>query len=121
MKTVLIVEDSTLDLALLSNCLQQIGMQVLSATSSEEALTQLQQIKPDVILIDVMLPGRSGFDLCREIKQQQSTSQIPIVFCSAKSEKLDRVWGIRQGAAAYLGKPVDQDELHQLLRQLISV
>ena len=76
---------------------------------------------PDVIILDVVLPGRSGFELCRELKNQANTSNIPIVICSTKGGEMDKFWGMKQGADAYLPKPIDQEELVRTVKQLIRV
>lgn len=119
MSTALIVEDSVTDMHVLSRCLQQGGLNVLTANSGEEALTKLNNHKPDIIILDVVLPGSSGFEICREIKSAAATSNIPIVICSTKGGEMDKFWGMKQGADAYLAKPVDQEEFVRTVKQLI--
>ncbi|WP_416668210.1 response regulator transcription factor [Egbenema bharatensis] len=119
MGTVLVVEDSLTDMQILIQCLQQGGINVLVAQSGEEAINAVTQQKPDVVILDVVLPGRSGFEVCRQLKAEASTSNIPIVICSTKGSEMDRFWGMKQGADAYLAKPIDQDELVRTVRQLI--
>ncbi len=121
MGTALVVEDSLTDMQVLSSCLQQGGINVLIAQSGEEALTKITGYKPDIIVLDVVLPGLSGFELCRELKAQTSTSKIPIVICSTKGGDMDKFWGMKQGADAYLSKPIDQEELVRTVKQLIKV
>ncbi|NEP09540.1 MAG: response regulator [Symploca sp. SIO2C1] len=121
MGTALVVEDSLTDMQVLSSCLQQGGINVLIAQSGEEALTKITGQKPDIIVLDVVLPGLSGFELCRELKNQTSTSNIPIVICSTKGGDMDKFWGMKQGADAYLSKPIDQEELVRTVKQLIKV
>lgn len=120
MRTVLIVEDSLLQAQLLTRYLQQAGLGVVSVTSGEEAQDKLTKHKPDLIILDVMLPGQSGFELCRELKTDPCTSQIPIVICSTKNTEIDKMWGNMLGADAYLPKPVDRHELIQLVEQLMK-
>ncbi|NET57511.1 MAG: response regulator [Symploca sp. SIO2E6] len=117
----LVVEDSLTDMRILSSCLQQGGISVLSAQSGEEALSTINSHIPDVIILDVILPGCSGFEVCRELKNQANTSNIPIVICSSKGGKIDQYWGMKQGADAYLAKPVDQEELVRTVKQLIKL
>ncbi|PSB15914.1 two-component system response regulator [filamentous cyanobacterium CCP1] len=119
MGTVLVVEDSLTDMQILIQCLQQDGINVLIAQSGEEAFAAITQQRPDVVILDVVLPGCSGFEVCRQLKAEESTSRIPVVMCSTKGTEMDRFWGMKQGADAYLSKPIDQDELVRTVKQLI--
>ena len=119
MGTALVVEDSLTDMHILVGCLQQSGITVLAAQSGEEAFATVARQKPDVIVLDVVLPGCSGFEVCRELKSNHDTSDIPIVICSTKGGEIDKFWGLKQGADAYLAKPIDQDELVRTVKQLI--
>ncbi|MBE9125836.1 MULTISPECIES: response regulator transcription factor [unclassified Coleofasciculus] len=121
MGTALIVEDSMTDMQIFTSCLQQGGINVVSAYSGEEALSKINQHRPDIIVLDIVLPGRSGFEVCRDIKTAASTSNIPIVICSTKGGEMDKFWGMKQGADAYLAKPIDQDEFLRTIKQLIRV
>ncbi len=116
----LIVDDSATERAILTNCLKEIGVDVLIATSGEEALEKIADTHPDLILLDVMLPGRSGFEICRELKGSEATNKIPIILCSNKGTDMDKFWGKKQGADAYIPKPVNQEELIQTVQQLIQ-
>jgi two-component system, chemotaxis family, response regulator PixH len=120
MSTVLVVEDGLTDMEIISRYLQQAGYSVVSATSSEEAQEKIDINKPDVILLDVILPGKSGYEICRELQSNPITSQIPVVFCSTKNSEVDKIWGNMLGAKAYLSKPVDREELEITLRKLIN-
>ena len=119
MRTALIVEDSLIDQELLSSCLLQGGLNVLKAFNAEEAIAKINHYKPDVIILDVVLPDRSGFELCRELKGQAETSEIPIVICSTKGGKLNQKWGLKHGADAYLVKPIDQAEFVDTVKNLL--
>jgi two-component system, chemotaxis family, response regulator PixH len=118
MNTVLVVEDGLTDMEILSRYLQQAGYSVISAKSSEEAQEKLDSTKPDLIFLDVILPGKSGFEMCRELKTNPNTSKIPVVFCSTKDSDVDKMWGTMLGADAYISKPINQDELAVTLKQL---
>lgn len=120
MNTVLLIEDSLTEAEMLSRYLQQAGLLVISAKSSEEAQTHLNGQKPDLIVLDVILPGQSGFELCRELKANQNTKQIPIVMCSTKNTDVDKMWGNMLGADAYLPKPVNQAEFLQTVCRLMG-
>lgn len=118
MSTALVIEDGLTDREVLSRYLQQAGYSVISATSSEEAQLKLDKTKPDLIFLDVILPGKSGFEICRELKNNPSTSNIPVVFCSTKNSDVDKTWGNMLGAEAYLSKPINQEELVLTLKKL---
>lgn len=120
MGTALVVEDSLTDLQILVRCLQQGGINVLIAQSGEEAIATILKQKPDVVVLDVVLPGCSGFEVCRKLKAETATSSIPVVICSTKGSEMDRFWGMKQGADAYIAKPVDQEELVRTIKQLIN-
>jgi two-component system, chemotaxis family, response regulator PixH len=119
MGTALVVEDSLTDMQILMSCLQQSGITVLMAQSGEEAIAAVARQKPDVIILDIVLPGCSGFEVCRELKASEDTSNIPIVMCSTKGGEMDKYWGMKQGADAYLAKPIDQEEFVRTVKQLI--
>lgn len=120
MSTALVVEDSLTDMQILIRCLQQGGIQVLIAQSGEEAIVTAAQQKPDVIVLDVVLPGCSGFEVCRKLKSEAETSNIPVLICSTKSGEMDKFWGMKQGADAYLPKPIDQEEFVRTVKQLLK-
>jgi len=120
MGTVLLVEDGVTEMQLLTTYLKQAGLTVMSAQSGEEAQIKLAGQKPDLIVLDVILPGKSGFELCRELKADPSTSSIPVVICSTKDTDADKMWGDMLGANAYIPKPVDQTVFLQTIRKLIK-
>lgn len=119
MATILVVEDTLTQAEIISGSLRGAGYTVIVATSSEEAKTKLAQQKPNLLVLDVVLPGESGFEFCRELKENSDTKDIPIVLCSTKGGEMDKFWGMKQGAAAYLTKPVDTDELVRTVKMLI--
>jgi DNA-binding response OmpR family regulator len=121
MTTVLLVEDSLTHTEMLTHYLRQAGLTVVSVTSGEEAQKKLQLQKPDLVILDVILPGQSGFELCRELKTNSSTQRIPVVICSTKGTDADKLWGSMLGADAYIAKPVDQKQLIQTIQQLMAV
>jgi twitching motility two-component system response regulator PilH len=118
MATVLIVEDTPSEMELISHYLKDGGFSVLNAVSAKEALSLAIEKKPDVIITDVVMPGMSGFELCRSLRKQPETEKTPIIFCSSKNQEIDRLWGMKQGADAYLTKPFTRE---QLLRAVKSV
>ncbi|MEC4815674.1 MAG: response regulator [Scytonema sp. PMC 1069.18] len=120
MTTVLLVEDSLTEMQVLSHFLKQSGITVVCARSSEEAQIKLQFQTPDLVILDVILPGQSGFELCRELKTNSQTQHIPVVMCSTKGTEADKLWGSMLGADAYIAKPVDRQQLLQIIYKLIN-
>ncbi|MFN3886214.1 MAG: PleD family two-component system response regulator [Aquabacterium sp.] len=108
---ILLVDDSKTELHVLSELLTKKGYQVRTAENGEEALRRLQEDKPDLILMDVVMPGQNGFQLTRTITRDPQYASIPVIICSSKNQETDRVWGMRQGARDYVVKPVNPDEL----------
>jgi DNA-binding response OmpR family regulator len=111
MALVLIVDDTETEAQIVGGTLTRAGFNTVRATSSEEAKIKLGQQRIDLIVLDVVLPGESGFELCRELKEQVETKDIPIILCSTKNSEMDKFWGMKQGAAAYLTKPIATEEL----------
>lgn len=120
MSTALVVEDSLTDKELLSLYLKDSGMTVLTAQSAEEAFEQVKNHKFDLIVLDVVLPDRSGFEICRELKEDVATKTVPVIICSTKGTDMDKFWGMKQGADAYIAKPIDQEELTTTVQKLIQ-
>ena len=111
MAKVLIVDDSSAQIFALKELLEESGYETLSAQSGDEALQIARQELPDVILMDVVMPGMSGFQTARKLSKDLATHSIPVIFVSIKDDEADRVWGMRQGATAYVTKPVNPDVL----------
>ncbi|ERT08908.1 response regulator [Lyngbya aestuarii BL J] len=120
MAHILVVEDNNTEAKILTECLQRSGFHVLSVTTAEAAKAMVAKQRFDAILMDVVLPGQSGFGLCRELKNHEQTAGIPIIICSSKSEKFDKNWGLKQGASAYICKPINTEEILQTLKGLIN-
>lgn len=108
---VLVVEDSPTDCKFLNDMLVSNGFTVVTAGSAEEALSKVKEIKPDLVLMDVVLPGQSGFQATRSLTKDPETKNIPVIIVSSKSQETDRVWGMRQGAKDYIVKPIVQADL----------
>jgi chemotaxis family two-component system response regulator PixH len=111
MKTILLIEDTLTEALIIKNALTAAGYNIIQAGSSEEAKSALAANKPDLILTDIVLPGESGFELCRSIKETPEMADIPVVMCSTKNNEMDKFWGMKQGAAAYITKPISEEEL----------
>jgi twitching motility two-component system response regulator PilH len=110
-KNILVVDDSPTDRQYLTDMLSKSGYKVSSAASAEEALAKVKQAKPDLVLMDVVMPGQNGFQATRTLSNDEATKHIPIIICSTKGQETDKVWGMRQGAKDYIVKPVKQDDL----------
>lgn len=119
MSTALIVEDVQTDRIIFTSYLENVGWRVIVAMNGEEALTYLSTNKPDIVFMDIVLPGRSGFEICRTIKSQIDTKKIPVVMCSTKNTEMDRYWGLKQGADFYLAKPVNRSDFLEVLKKLV--
>ena len=104
---ILLVDDSKTELHFLSELLTKRGYSVRTAEGGEEAMRRLEEDKPDLILMDVVMPGQNGFQLTRAITRDPRFSAIPVIMCTSKNQETDRVWGMRQGAKDYVTKPVD--------------
>jgi two-component system, chemotaxis family, response regulator PixH len=120
MATALIVEDVQTDRLIFTSYLESVGWSAIVALNGEEALNYLNTHKPDIVFLDVVLPGRSGFEICRAIKSQSDTQKIPVVICSTKNTDLDRFWGLKQGADLYLSKPVGRNDILEALQKLVK-
>jgi len=110
-KKVLIVDDSPTERYFLSDILIKNGFSVSTAESGEEALTKIKADKPQLILMDVVMPGQNGFQITRAITRDPATQDVPVIMCTSKGQETDRIWGLRQGARDYVVKPVDPQEL----------
>jgi twitching motility two-component system response regulator PilH len=108
---VLIVDDSKTEIMFLSDALAKKGYAIRSASNAEEAMLRLAEEKPDLILMDVVMPGQNGFQLTRAIVRDPRYADVPVIMCTSKNQETDRVWGMRQGARDYVVKPVKIDEL----------
>jgi twitching motility two-component system response regulator PilH len=110
-KKILLVDDSKTELHHLSDLLAKRGYSVRTAENGDEAMRRLGEDKPDLILMDVVMPGQNGFQLTRAITRDPQFSDVPVIMCTSKNQETDKVWGMRQGARDYVVKPVVADEL----------
>ncbi len=112
-KTILIVDDSPTETHILKGILERGGYQVITAENGEAGVTSATTFSPDLILMDVVMPGLNGFQATRELSRSPETAEIPIIMVSTKSQETDRAWGLRQGARDYVVKPVSPKQLLQ--------
>jgi twitching motility two-component system response regulator PilH len=113
---ILLVDDSKTELHYLSELLVKRGYSVRTAENGDEAMRRLSEETPDLILMDVVMPGQNGFQLTRAITRDPRFANVPVIMCTSKNQETDKVWGMRQGARDYVVKPVDADELIAKIR-----
>lgn len=116
--TVLVVDDSPTERLYLTDMLRRHGYEVMLASSGEEAIAVAKGTRPDLILMDVVMPGLNGFQATRMLSRDADTKSIPVIMCTTKGQDTDRIWGLRQGAVAYLVKPIVAEELLARIKAL---
>jgi twitching motility two-component system response regulator PilH len=119
MSTVLIVEDSVAQREMIMELLKGSGLTVNIAEDGVEALELLQKQRPDLVVLDIVMPRMNGYEVCRRLKSDPKTQDVPVVMCSSKGEEFDRYWGMKQGADAYIAKPFQPQELVGTVKQLL--
>ncbi|HEX5057147.1 MAG TPA: response regulator [Gammaproteobacteria bacterium] len=120
MKRILLVEDSTTQAFFTSRILEKNGYEVIVAASGDEGIEYARQMSPDLVIMDVVLPGANGFQATRAITKGVTTRHIPVVMLSSKDQTADKVWALRQGAMNYLVKPVREEELIATVGHLLG-
>jgi twitching motility two-component system response regulator PilH len=108
---VLVVDDSPTERFFIADLLAKNGYAVVTASNGEEAITKAKSEKPDLVIMDVVMPGLSGFQATRALHKDPLTQAIPVLLCTSKSNESDRIWGLRQGAREYMVKPINPSEL----------
>lgn len=121
MALILIADDSPTEVYVLQKILEKNGHEVAVATDGEQAVAMAHALLPQLILMDVVMPGLNGFQATRRLTKDSSTTHIPIIIVSSKHQETDRMWGMRQGARGYLGKPVTEEELMTQINELMGV
>ncbi len=111
MPRVLIVDDSPTEIHVLKTMLEKHGFEIISAESGEDGIALARSDKPDVILMDVVMPGLNGFQATRQLTNDPDTANIPVIIVTTKNQETDKAWGLRQGARDYLAKPVSETDL----------
>ncbi len=121
MATILVVEDTPSEQALITEMLRDSGYQVVLASNGQDALSQLEKVTPDVVVTDLVMPGMSGLELCRNLKRNPNTKNLPILACTSKNQELDKLWGMKQGIDVYITKPYTKEEMLRALRSVIPI
>jgi len=117
---IMVVEDSPTYLRKIANFLENLGYEIITAVDGEEALGKAVQENPGLIVLDVILPKKNGFQVCRQLKTSPATQDIKILMITSKSQDSDRFWGLKQGADEYMTKPFDDNELETTVTNLLS-
>ena len=117
-KRVLVVDDSPTERHAISDILRKAGFEVNTCDSGEEAVAQSKLLLPDLILMDVVMPGLNGFQATRVIARDEATKHIPVIICTTKNQETDKIWGLRQGARDYVVKPVLANDLLEKINRL---
>lgn len=118
MVTILVVEDTPSQQDLLVGYLTESGYHTIIANDGQEALTKIEAKKPDIVITDLVMPGMSGLELCRNLKKNADTKDIPIIACTTKSQELDKLWGMKQGVDFYVTKPFTREDILKAIRSV---
>jgi len=121
MKTILVVEDSVTQRQMISDLLKESGLDtsVVSVGDGVEALEHIKNQRPDIVVLDIVMPRMNGYEVCRQLKTDPNTENLPVIMCSSKGEEFDKYWGMKQGADAYIAKPFEPTELIGTIKQLL--
>lgn len=119
MSKVLVVDDNRTYLEMITSLLRENGLEVFTANDGLEALEAVKGQVPDLVILDVVMPRMNGYEVCRELKSNPKTGQVPIVMCSTKDQEFDRHWASKQGADAYITKPFKPQEMLATIKQLL--
>jgi twitching motility two-component system response regulator PilH len=120
MARILIVDDSPTETYKLAGMLEKHGHTVLTAESGEEGVVVAKKETPDAVLMDIVMPGLNGFQATRQLTKAAETAHIPVIIVTTKDQETDRVWGMRQGARAYLTKPIEESVLMGLIAEFMD-
>ena len=119
-QTILVVDDSPTDLTVMANVLRARGYQIITAVDGEEALQKASMEQPQVILLDILLPKKNGYQVCRQLKTSPETKHTRVILISGKNQESDRFWGMKQGADEYVTKPFEPDDLVLVIRNVLT-
>ncbi len=120
MTHILIVDDSPTEVHVFKTILERNQYQVSVATNGEEGIAKAIELKPDCILMDVVMPGKNGFQATRDLSRNPATSTIPVIIITTKDQETDKIWGMRQGASDYIVKPANEADLLARINKLLS-
>ncbi len=119
-KKILVVDDSKVERQILKEIANELMFEVFEAENAAEGLAKAEEIMPDLVLMDVVMPGMNGFQATRQMSMNEALKNIPVIMCTSKNQPTDRVWGMRQGAKSYVVKPINKVELVQEIKKLLG-
>ncbi len=120
MARILIVDDSPSQLLGIQRIVEKLGHESLTAEDGAEGVEVAKRELPDMVLMDVVMPNLNGFQATRTLSREATTKHIPVILVTTKDQDTDRMWGLRQGAKAYLTKPFSEDELAEVIERIFS-
>lgn len=120
MTHILIVDDSPTEVHVFRTILEKNGMDVSVATDGDEGIAKALEMKPDCILMDVVMPGKNGFQATRDLSRNPETASIPVIIITTKDQETDKIWGVRQGAKDYIVKPIDEADLLERINKVLE-
>ncbi|MBN6103059.1 twitching motility response regulator PilH [Xanthomonas sp. CFBP 8703] len=120
MARILIVDDSPSQLLGIQRIVEKLGHETLTATDGAAGVEAAKAALPDLVLMDVVMPNLNGFQATRTLRREPSTQNIPVILVTTKDQDTDRMWGMRQGARAYITKPFSEDELSEVIERVFS-
>ncbi len=116
---ILVVEDTPSEMQLMTGYLMEAGYKVITATTGKEGLLKTLSEKPNLLITDLVMPEMSGLELCRNLKKNPNTKDLPIIACTSKSQAIDKMWGMKQGIDIYITKPYTQDEILNAIKSIV--
>ncbi len=120
MTHVLIIDDSPTEVHVFKAMLEKNDMKVSVATNGEDGIIMAKDLLPDCILMDVVMPGKNGFQATRDLNRNETTSNIPVIIITTKDQETDKIWGMRQGATDYIVKPTDEKDLIERINAALN-
>ena len=120
MTHILIIDDSPTEVHVFRTILEKNGMDVSVATDGDEGIAKALEMKPDCILMDVVMPGKNGFQATRDLSRNPETASIPVIIITTKDQETDKIWGVRQGAKDYIVKPINEAELLERINKVLE-
>jgi len=120
MAQILIVDDSPTETHIIKGMLEKNGFAVETTENGTEGIERARQIRPDLVLMDVVMPGLNGFQATRQLSRDPETRDIPVIIVTTKDQETDRVWGLRQGAREFLAKPVSEKVLMEKINHVLE-
>lgn len=120
MPKVLIIDDSAVERTIIAKVMTTLGYTIVEANDGEEGEAKAVELKPDIIVLDVVMPKKDGFQVCRNLKKMPETAKIPVIMITSKNQDSDKFWGMKQGAIAYLVKPFNEDDLVSAVNKALA-